>query len=133
MTCPECDGERRRFAVPSALSEYAPGQGDAVVACTNCLRTWPPADVDTDGTPNGDASAISDALPADETAAVALVLAVSLLASVARNQAALETLFEVVELAGADPRLALERLGDEPDLDPAIDVHRRLGQFEGLR
>lgn len=131
MSCPECDGERVRLAVPTAIAEHAPGPGDAVVACTNCLRTWPAAEANRE--PPGDASAISDALPADETAAVALVLAASLLSSVARNQAALEDLFAAAERAGVDPRLAMERLGDDPDLEPAVDVQRRLVQFEGLR
>lgn len=131
MSCPECDGERRRLPLPDALAAHEPGEGEAVVACTTCLRTWAPGE--TPEVPDGEGRAISNALPADETAAVALVLAVSLLSSVARNQAALESLFDVVERTGSDPRLALERLAEDPDLAPAVDLRRRLRQFEGLR
>lgn len=131
MTCPECDGERRRLSVPESLRDHAPGGGEAVVVCTNCLRTWPPSDAPDE--PAGDPGAISDALPPGEEAAVAVLLAASLLSSVARNQNALELLFDSVERDGADPRLALERLADDSSLDPAIDLHRRLHQFEGLR
>lgn len=143
MTCPECDGERRRFAVPASIREYAPvkgkrdtegeanADGHAVVVCTGCLRTWPPSDAPDE--PPGEPGTISDALPPDDEAAVAVLLAASLLSSVARNQEPLEALFEAIERAGADPRLALERLADDPGLDPAVDLHRRLRQFEGLR
>lgn len=131
MPCPECDGERRRLAVPDSLREHAPRQADSVVVCTNCLRTWPPSEAPDE--PAGDPGAISDALPPSDEAAVALVLFTSLLSSVARNQDALEALFASVERGGADPRLALERLADDPALDPAVDLRRRLRQFEGLR
>lgn len=130
MTCPECGGDRRRLAVPDALAAHDPGYGDAFVVCTTCLRTWPAADVDA---PEAAAGELSGALPGSDEAAVALVLAVSLLDAVARNEAALADLFAAVERAGADPRLALERLADDPDVDPAVDVRRRLRQFEGLR
>lgn len=131
MTCPECDGERRRLAVPDSLREHVPEQSESVVVCTNCLRTWPPSE--TPDEPTGEPGSISDALPPNDEAAVALVLFTSLLSSVAHNLDALEALFASVERAGADPRLALERLADDPALDPAVDLHRRLRQFEGLR
>lgn len=130
MSCPECDGERRRIAVPDSLATHAPGDPPAVVACTTCLRTWPAGEAEA---PDGTAREISDALPGSEDAAVALLLAVSLLDSVARNEAALADLFAAAERAGADPRLALERLADDPAIEPAVDVRRRLRQFEGLR
>jgi hypothetical protein len=131
MSCPDCGGERRQIAVPEDLREYAPEGGPGVVVCTTCLRAWSPTDAPDE--PAGEASDVSDSLPSDERAAVALVLATSLLSSVARNEAALAALFDVVERAGADPRLALERLADDPDRSPAVDVRRRLRQFEGLR
>lgn len=131
MVCPECDGERLQASVPEELQEHAPGEGAAVVVCTNCLRTWAPDE--TGEEPAGDVAAVSDALPPEEPAAVGLVLSVSLLSSVAHNEAALAAVFDAVEAAGADYRLALERLADDADLAPAVDLERRLHQFEGLR
>jgi hypothetical protein len=131
MACPDCDGERRRLPVPGELREHAPDEAPAVVVCTACLRTWAPAAAPD--APAGDPADVSDALPADATPAAAVVLSASLLSSVARNEAALATLFDAVERAGADPRLALERLADDPELSPAVDLSRRLRQFEGLR
>lgn len=130
MACPDCDGERVRVPLPEEVQEHAPAEAPALVACTRCLRTWAPADAPE--APSGDATDVSDALPPDADAAAALVLAASLLSSVARNQPALEALFDQVERAGVDPRLALERLADDPDLEPAVDLRRRLRQFEGL-
>jgi hypothetical protein len=131
MVCPECDGERLQVAVPEALREYAPGEGSAVVVCTTCLRTWAPEE--TSEEPAGDAGDVSDALPPEETAAVGLLLAPSLMTSVAHNATALSSVFDAVEAAGADPRLAIERLADDPDLDPVVDLERRLHQLEGLQ
>lgn len=130
MVCPACDGERRRLSVPSAVRPHAPGDGDLVV-CTRCLRSWPASEAPDE--PEGVPGDVSDALPADETAAVALLLAPALLSSVARNEPALAALFDVVEANGADPRLALERLAEDTALEPAVDLQRRLRQFEGLR
>lgn len=131
MACPDCDGERRRLPVPGELQEHAPDGSSAVVVCATCLRTWAPAAAPD--APPGDPADVSDALPADATAAAAVVLAASLLSSVARNEGALASLFDAVERAGADPRLALDRLADDPDLSPAVDLRRRRRQFEGLR
>lgn len=131
MSCPDCDGERYLLAVPEDLRPHAPGEGDAVVACSNCLRTWAPGEAPE--VPAGDAAAFSDALPGDERAAVALVLAAAALSSLAHNQATVEALFDAVQRAGTDPRLALGRLAEDPDLSPAVDLQRRLRQFEGLQ
>jgi hypothetical protein len=131
MSCPECDGERRRLPVPDELREHAPGGGPAVVVCTTCLRAWSPADAPD--VPPGEPGDVSGALPASDGAAAAVLLWAARASSLAGNQAALEALFAAVERAGADPRLALERLADDPELAPAVDLRRRLTQFEGLR
>lgn len=129
MSCPDCDAEQVRLSVPAELREHAPEEAPAVAVCTRCLRIDP---ADADDPAGVDPRGISDALPADGTAAVALLLAVDRLSSLARNRAAIEALVARAERAGADPRLALERLADDPALDPRVDVERRLRQFDQL-
>ena len=129
MSCPDCDAEQVRLEVPSGLREYAPESEAAVAVCTRCLRV-DPGDGDTGTT--GDPHEISDALPAEAPTAVALLLAVEKLSSVALNREAIEELVAHAERSGVDYRLALERLAADPKLDPAVDVARRLQQFEQL-
>lgn len=143
MVCPECDAETVAITVPGDLREHAAaatGSDDAdgpstVAACTNCLRIYETAGADADSVADRDADvgAVSDALPADEGAATALLLAAALLESVASNRRAVEVLIDRVERAGVDPALAIERLADDPDLAPAVDLRRRYGQFDQLR
>ena len=127
MPCPDCDAEQVRLEVPSELREHAPEHEATVAVCTRCLRV----DSADEGS-TGDPHEISDALPADETAAVALLLAVEKLTSVARNREEIEMVVAHAEREGVDYRLTLERLAADPDLSPAVDVERRLKQFDQL-
>ena len=127
MSCPDCDAAQVRLEVPAELRVYAPEREATVTICTRCLRTD-----STEENTAGDPHEISDALPADEATAVALLLAVEKLSSVTRNREAIEALVAHAEREGVDYRLALERLADDPDLDPGVDVARRLTQFEQL-
>ncbi len=146
MACSACDAGTVAVAVPDDLREYAAAAIDTastndadgpsiVTVCPSCLRIQDAPErsggVVTDTT--GDVGAISDALPADEDAATALLLAASLLDSVASNRRAIEALVERAERAGVDPALAFERLAADPDLDPAVDLPRRYRQFEQMR
>lgn len=128
MDCPACGAEVVRFDVPAALAEHAPA--DAVAVCTDCL-TVAPAEEPPAEPP--DTRRISDALPVDEDAALAVVLAVDLLASLATNREAIESLLEYAERRGADPVLALERLAADPEVSPAVDLERRRRQLSGFR
>lgn len=127
MACPDCDAEQVPLEIPVELREYAPG-GGAVAICIRCLRVEPAGDADATGDPHE----ISDALPAGVSAAVALLLAVEKLSSVTRNREAIEELVGHAEREGVDYRLALERLAADPDLEPGVDVARRLRQYEQL-
>lgn len=144
MNCHACGGETVTLAVPEDIREYAAGAVAAdtvangaddetslstVAVCTNCLRVYA---ADSAGS-SADPGVVSDALPPDPEAALALLLAAALLDSLAGNRPAIEKLLARVERAGVDPVLTFERLASDPDLDPAVDLVRRYRQFEQLR
>ncbi|PSP79219.1 hypothetical protein BRC81_06480 [Halobacteriales archaeon QS_1_68_20] len=128
MECPDCGAGTVAVRVPEDVRSYAPSE--AVAVCTRCLRVHPLDDRPAETT---DPGSVSDALPADADAAAALLLAGSLLESVAGNRQAIEALIEHAERAGADPVLAFERLAADPDLDPAVDLAARYRKFDQLR
>ncbi|MEF8773115.1 MAG: DUF6276 family protein [Halobacteriales archaeon] len=135
MACPVCGAGTVVVAVPPALREHVPPEvaaesAEVAAVCTNCLRVSP-----ADGAPSEspDLRRISDALPADETAALALLLAVDLLESLAANRPAIESLLATVERRGVDPMLVFERLAADPDASPPVDLRRRRRQLEQLR
>lgn len=129
MDCPACGAPTESFPVPEELAAHAPGAASTVAVCTDCLHVAP-ADVSAD-TP--DPGRVSDALPADPAAALGVVLAVDLLASLATNRPAIEALLETAERRGVDPVLALQRLADDPAVSAVADLERRLDQLEGFR
>ena len=116
------------FSVPAAVREFAPGE--AVGVCTTCLTVMaaeePPA-----SQPNP--AAVSEELPSDPNTAVTLLLAGSLMGSLALNRQKVETLLERVEDEGVDPHLVFERLVEEPGTDPAVALTQRYRQLEQLR
>lgn len=128
MDCPACDAVTVDLSVPDSLAEHAPAS--AVAVCGDCLTVAPLADPPADP---DDPGQVSGALPADETAAVALLLAVDSLSSLATNREAIESLLGTVERRGADPLLAFERLAADPGLSPAVDLDRRRRQLESMR
>ena len=130
MACPACDAPVVAFSVPDSLREYAPA--DAAAICTVCLRT---ASADAAGVtpdPDPDFSTVSDAFPSGR-AAVAFALALGKLGSLALERSAIETLCEEAERAGADVRLALDRLAQEETLEPHFDLPRRTEQLDSFR
>jgi len=130
VSCPACDAPVVAFTVPDELREYAPA--DAAAICTRCLRTTSAdaAGVTPDSAP--DFSAISDAFPSGR-AGVAFALLLGKLDSLALERAAIETLCEAAERAGADVRLALDRLAQEERLEPHFDLPRRTQQLASFR
>mgnify|MGYP006280145073 FL=1 len=144
VNCDHCDGELVVFAVPANLREFAPDGGAAASLCANCLRldavedaaaTAASADPDPETADAADAdadfSAVSDAFPSGR-GGVALALLVGKLDSLALHRAAVETLADEAERAGADPFLTLDRLGGDDGVDPHFDFERRRLQFESL-
>ncbi|SFR34550.1 DUF6276 family protein [Halogeometricum limi] len=135
MNCEHCDGELVVFAVPDDLRAYAPDDAATASLCATCLRVdAPPDDGGADG---GDSSsdagfaAVSDAFPSGR-GGVALALLLGHLDSLALNRAAVETLAEEAERAGADPFLTLDRLGDDDGVVPHFDFERRRRQAESV-
>jgi len=129
MPCPECDAEQLAFPVPDDIRGHLPDDRPAATVCTRCLSVTP-ADEAPAGLP--EFRTMSDALPTDRGAAAALLLALGLADSLAVYRAEIDALLGVVERAGADPLLAMDRLAGDPDLDPALDLDRRSRQVEQL-
>ena len=132
MTCPDCDGDRIRFAVPSALRQYAPEESATARLCSNCLRLT--ADAESDSAADAPPSVDWDPLPTGE-AGVATALLLGLLDSLALRREDVTALVEHAEAAGGDPFSTLDRLvalADAGDIDPLLDIDRRATQLRSL-
>ncbi|WP_436928685.1 DUF6276 family protein [Halosimplex halobium] len=129
MTCPDCGAPTLAFPVPDEYREALPGEHAAAEVCTRCLTLRPVAD-SPDEIP--DFTAISDAVPSNDAAAVPFVLMVGLIPSLATNRSEIADLLASVERAGTDPLLALDRLADDPTVDAAADLRGRRRQLEQL-
>lgn len=129
MACPECGGDVLVFPVASGLWRYLPDDREAAAVCTHCLYVTPEDDA-PDELP--DFTTISDAFPRDREAAATLALVLALAESIVHYREELDGLLELVEAAGVDAMLALDRLAADPDLDPYLDLERRNRQLEQL-
>lgn len=128
MTCPECGARWDPIvvSVPSAIREAAPA--DRVAVCRRCLRLQP-----TDAEPTSDSSELSDGLPSDTDAVAGIFVAISLLDALAHNREAIDAVVTHVERSGVDAVLTLQRLVDEPTIEPYFDLSRRIRQLEEFR
>ena len=127
--CEHCDRSLVLVDVPSDLSEYAPENAETVGSCPRCLRTYPASDDDV-----ADLSGRADlraAIP-DGEGGVALLLALGLFDSLATNRAAIQSLIEHAEAAGADVFLTLDRLAADDAVEAHVDLERRRQQLESL-
>ncbi|WP_248895178.1 DUF6276 family protein [Haloplanus halobius] len=123
MSCPVCGGRTVSFAVPAALRSHAPESGADAALCTTCLRTVP-----ADGSDDASLDAVAPAFPTGEAGA-ALALALGHLDSLALERDAIDDCCSYAERAGTDALLTLDRLADEPDVDPHFDIDRRRPQL----
>lgn len=130
MTCLDCGRNTLAFTVPEQYRDALPGEERSVTVCTHCLELHPATDTPT-AVP--DFQRISDAFPSNNEAALPMVLAVGLLSNLALYRAEISDLLGAVERAGTDPLLALDRLADDPELDPETDLRGRRRQLEQLR
>lgn len=129
MACPACGAETIVAPVPDARREDAPDDADAISLCTTCLTVQPSDDEPPD---DPDFSQVSEAFPMRLDPAVTLALIVHHCDSLATNRTTLESLLEAVERAGVDPLLTIDRLLDDPSIEPAVDLERRRHQLEDL-
>ncbi len=130
MECPECDGERQPFTVPSELREDVPFQSVSVLLCTRCLAFEP---IDNPETELSNYTVISDELPDDQSTAAAMALATAFLSSLALHRQYINALLDYVEANGVDPLLVLDRLAADPELHPRFDIELRRRQLLQLR
>jgi hypothetical protein len=131
MSCTECARATLAFRVPEDLRDCLPENAGAAAVCVSCLTLQPPAS-DEDIVDDPDLTRISDAFPADPDPAVSMALLVGLLESLALNRPKIERLMERIEAAGHDPLLTLDRLADDRELNPAMDLRGRRRQLEQL-
>lgn len=125
MPCSRCEATTVAVGVPESLSAFAPGE--AVLVCTRCLTVEPTETGESDP----DLDRISEALPEGDVG-VAVLLLVDRLDSLALNRADIEDLVAFLEDEGVDPLLVLDRLAEQPDLDPVVAIGRRRHQLEQL-
>ena len=127
MPC-SCPVDSIPFAIPESLRDCAPESAPGASICPTCLTVEPSAEPPS-GEP--DFSRISDAFPGGD-GGVALALTLGLLESLALNRREIERALEAAERAGVDPLLAIDRLIDDPGVEPAIDLERRRDKLESL-
>jgi hypothetical protein len=131
MSCTECARSTVAFRVPTELRDCLPENASAAALCVSCLTLQPPASGE-EIREAPDLTEISDAFPADPDPGVSMALLVGLLESLALNRGTIERLIERIEESGHDPMLTLDRLAEDRDLNPAMDLKGRRRQLEQL-
>ncbi|MFP4627356.1 MAG: DUF6276 family protein [Halobacteriales archaeon] len=127
--CPNCNADAVAFVVPEALRPNTPTGTTYASICRVCLTVDP---LDEAPANSESLASVSDAFPEDTEAAAGVAVLVGLLESLALHRAQIEATVEHLEGEGVDAMLALTRLADDPDLRPAVDVHRRVHQLGQL-
>jgi hypothetical protein len=129
VSCSECGSDTIAAPVHSDLRRYLPDDRAGVVLCTRCLHVDPvddpPAEI-----PNF--QRVSTAFPADPELALPVVLILALLDSLALYRSELDEMAEIAEIRGVDTLLVLNRIADDPAIDPGIDLERRQQQLAQL-
>ncbi|AHG00284.1 hypothetical protein HALLA_17240 [Halostagnicola larsenii XH-48] len=131
MYCSHCDSPLVPFEVPEAYGEYAPSEAPVATICSRCLRVTDLEESNEVAVADSpDFTIVSEAFPTREKPAAGVALALGLCASLARNRNNLEALVADLERAGTDPLLTLERVCQDPSVEPTMDLERRLHQLE---
>ncbi len=127
MDCPACGAPTVTADVPEVVRLHGPHEASRLAICTSCLSLTPTSEP---GPGHHSFLRISEALPADETGAVGVVVLVNMLDSLVMNRAAIKALVDELEASGMDVFLMLDRLASDPSIDPQIDLDRRRTQLE---
>jgi len=129
MECADCGSRTVGFPLTDDFSGYLPGDEPGAALCANCLALHPVRDPPAEAQ---DFDALGDGFPGDPAAGVPMALVLGLLSSLALYREEVSELLERVERAGTDPLLVIDRLAADPDVDSAVDLHRRRNQLEDL-
>ena len=122
-----CGSETAVGPVPEDCRDIIDGDTGALLVCRRCLAIEPADESITEMTPV--VTDISSALPSDAETAVAVVILVELLESLALNRREIETVVDYLERSGVDPLLALDRLASERRTADRVDLDRRQHQL----
>lgn len=130
-SCDACGSPTVVRPVPAGCRGLLADDPATVRLCEACLAITP-----APGTPvtrDWDPATVSEALPRDPEAAVALAMGVTFFSSLALHRRELEAVVAYLEEeAGVDPLLAFDRIGTATDLDPVVDVVGRRDQLAQL-
>lgn len=127
--CPRCEQPRFTVRVPAALEAYA--ESTAIDCCRRCLSVAPSDPDSDDTTADRPFQSVIQRFPTGSEG-VAFFLLLDKLDSLALNRCEIESLVDYLESNGVDLFLTLERLLDDPEIDPSLDLARRRDQLEQL-
>lgn len=125
--CPHCDGSRFTLDVPADLASYT--ESTALACCQRCLSVEPTDRAAVE--PEPPFETIVRGFPTG-TEGVGLFVLLDKLDSLALNRREIESLVGMLESSGVDLFLTLDRLIDEPTIEPSLDLARRRDQLAAL-
>jgi hypothetical protein len=126
MRCPVCNAAVVTFDVPEEYQGHLPAETDHAGLCSRCLRLHPAEEG------GDDFEQLGEEFPQAEEVAVPMAIAIGLLDSLALNRREIEELLDVVINHGVDPILVVDRLQTQGSTDPAVDLNKRMQQFQQL-
>ncbi len=142
MSCTHCGEELLVFHLPPAYRSPSllpagfddPTSVTAASICPQCLAVEPVTDSEASlpALEGSRTDRISQVFPSSSSAAVPMALGLACCASFAHNRSTLARLLERVEQAGTDPLLTIDRLLDDPGIEPSVALERRRHQIEQL-
>lgn len=130
-TCEQCGGKTVVRPVPEGCRGLLDQDPAIVRVCERCLLVTPASGIPVQSA--WDPGEVSDSLPRDPDAAIALAMGVTFFASLALHRRELEVVVAYLESeCGVDPLLAFDRMGTASELEPAVDVVGRRDQLVQL-
>lgn len=129
MRCPNCSSESIEFSIPEPLLDAMPERRPGAALCPHCLTVTP-----LDERPAGpsDWTDVHDSFPTDPAAGATVATLLALVDSLALYRGEIETVARHAESQGVDVLLVLDRLANDPAVEPHFDIDRRRPQLEQL-